>query len=326
VTANTHRLSLLLLVAWAVALPADAGPAGGVPRYDRTLLGQLVDQRTGAGVSGETVTLRWIPAEADAAYPAPWVPEWPRAAHPTVATGVTDHEGKFGFEALLPGSYALHLATAIRADPVFVRLPADGPAVHAEVEIDLGRHVIGRVVTATGVAVPRADVFVAHVEDHGGASRPRSLRTTDLDGRFLLPGLPAGTLWVEAYHPDHGFSPPARLAPEEDADRASVELQLREEAGRLWPLDRTPFAGLGVSLRMTGEGPEIVSVRPDGAAARGGLRPGDRIVEIGGLDARRMPLAEVLMRCRGAAGTKLRLTLARGDAPEEVVLTRAALE
>jgi len=320
--------TLLLLTCTGIAPRVAATPLA--PAADGVVLGELLHR--GEGVAGEVVTLRWISPEASVEYPAPWVPEFPHSTRPTVAEATTDEAGRFGFEGLIAGHYELVLAEEFEQAALPLTIPLHGPPVMVQLEVELGRHLTGRVRSAAGQPVSGAQVLVVGLEDAAGgnaiAGRPLLVRDARVDGTYLLPGLPGGVLRIEAYHDDHGFSPVERLAADEGdgAGGARMDLLLRDERDRLVPLDQPLKAGIGISLRATSAGPEVASVLPDGPAARAGVEIGDRLLRIGDLDASWMMLAEVLMRCRGAEGTTLRLTLEHAGEPREVVLVRAALE
>lgn len=62
-----------------------------------------------------------------------------------------------------------------------------------------------------------------------------------------------------------------------------------------------------------------------GAAEAAGLAPGDEIVMIDGLYARDLSAEEVRKKLRGEAGTKVALTVVRGDRVRRVEVTRAPM-
>ena len=84
-------------------------------------------------------------------------------------------------------------------------------------------------------------------------------------------------------------------------------------------------ASIGVEL-LRGSTAHTV-VRPlEGAPAEGVLMAGDRIVAIDGVDVTALPLARVVRMLRGAIGTVVSVTVARGEsAPVSFQITRAVI-
>ncbi len=84
------------------------------------------------------------------------------------------------------------------------------------------------------------------------------------------------------------------------------------------------FEGIGATIGQRDEFVEIQSVFPDSPAERGGLQAGDLILAVDGADVQGKSPAEVARLVRGPAGTRVVLTVRRGDAaPFEIVLIRA---
>lgn len=78
------------------------------------------------------------------------------------------------------------------------------------------------------------------------------------------------------------------------------------------------FVGLGVEMKEeAGQGMLLVNVLPESPASRGGLRRGDRIVEIDGIDVRERSIDEAASMMRGPAGSKVRVRVARQSASRE---------
>jgi len=75
------------------------------------------------------------------------------------------------------------------------------------------------------------------------------------------------------------------------------------------------FVGLGVEIKKeAGQGMLLVNVFPDSAAARGGLRRGDRIVQIDGVDIRDQSIDEAASMMRGTAGGAVSVRVTRQSA------------
>lgn len=78
------------------------------------------------------------------------------------------------------------------------------------------------------------------------------------------------------------------------------------------------FVGLGVEMKEeTGQGMLLVNVLPESPASRGGLRRGDRIVEIDGVDIRGRSIDEAASMMRGPAGSRVRVRVTRQSATRE---------
>ena len=88
------------------------------------------------------------------------------------------------------------------------------------------------------------------------------------------------------------------------------------------------FVGLGVEMKEeSGNGMLLVNVLPESPAAVGGLRRGDRILEIDGSDIRNATIDDAANRMRGPSGSRVSLVVRR-DAEErtwDTVLIRRAV-
>jgi carboxyl-terminal processing protease len=86
------------------------------------------------------------------------------------------------------------------------------------------------------------------------------------------------------------------------------------------------FAGIGAELTREDGRPKVIAPIEDTPAARAGIKPGDVIVKIEGKITDGLSLKDVVDALRGAAGTKVQLTIARHDEnPFDVTLTRAVI-
>lgn len=84
----------------------------------------------------------------------------------------------------------------------------------------------------------------------------------------------------------------------------------------------------GVGIEMGQKNGKLTVIAPiDGTpAAKGGIRSGDVIVAIDGVDARTMTVDDAVNKIRGQAGTDVKLTIVRGaDQPKEIKLTREVI-
>jgi len=89
---------------------------------------------------------------------------------------------------------------------------------------------------------------------------------------------------------------------------------------------RGRFGGLGIEVRKEGEFIEIVSPIDDTPASRAGLRPGDKILSADKVSLKGVALREAVLQLRGEPGSKVVLSIRRGDAaPFDVTLERAII-
>jgi len=86
--------------------------------------------------------------------------------------------------------------------------------------------------------------------------------------------------------------------------------------------------GIGVSVRRTDEGIEVVEVLPDSPARRDGVAPGDRILAIDGTPLTALSSRELPTLFEGLDGQSTSLTILRPGADDPMVITtiRASVE
>ncbi|HET6260913.1 MAG TPA: S41 family peptidase [Chloroflexia bacterium] len=86
------------------------------------------------------------------------------------------------------------------------------------------------------------------------------------------------------------------------------------------------FEGVGITIGVRNDLPTVISPIPNTPAEKAGVRAGDVIAGVDGRDVTKFTPGEIANIVRGPAGTKVRLTLIRGDKPYDVELTRARIE
>jgi carboxyl-terminal processing protease len=75
--------------------------------------------------------------------------------------------------------------------------------------------------------------------------------------------------------------------------------------------DDGPVVGIGVGLHLVDQHPVVDQVLPDSPAFKKGVQVGDRLLKIDGESIEGVPLPEVAKRLRGAAGTRVKITVLR---------------
>ena len=96
---------------------------------------------------------------------------------------------------------------------------------------------------------------------------------------------------------------------------------LRRDWEREQAFERGELVGTGVALEEEDSAATVLSLIPDGPAAKAGVEPGDRVTEIGDTSVAGLKLEEVELRLRGPKGSKVRVTLERGSRLEPETLT-----
>ena len=89
------------------------------------------------------------------------------------------------------------------------------------------------------------------------------------------------------------------------------------------------FEGIGAEIGMKNDQVTIIAPLPDSPAEKAGIRAGDRVLAIDGIDTAYMTLDEAVRRIRGEKGTSVRLTiLPKGerDLFSEITVIRDVIE
>jgi carboxyl-terminal processing protease len=97
-------------------------------------------------------------------------------------------------------------------------------------------------------------------------------------------------------------------------DPAEYQRQLNSYSGQ--------YIGIGVEVTSTADYPVVDSVFPGSPAAKAGMKAGDMIVKIDGVDVRGMNVDQTSNLIRGQAGTSVRLSIDRGGQQLEVKVLR----
>src|SRR5262245_16962867 len=182
-----------------------------VLRAPRALRGRVVDEG-GKGLEGVIVSTRGWNAdrfalgrsEEDAA----------GSHHVAVRERVSDAEGRFAFEDLAPGDYALGARAAGRAAPPEQSVEIAGTDVERKIVLPSGDAIRGVVRDERGLPLASIHVglSVEELRDPAAALESRSLSLrTKADGVFEFTGLPAGLYALElfptAYAPEDLHTP-----------------------------------------------------------------------------------------------------------------------
>ncbi|MBU1263714.1 MAG: S41 family peptidase [Gammaproteobacteria bacterium] len=81
------------------------------------------------------------------------------------------------------------------------------------------------------------------------------------------------------------------------------------------------FGGLGIEVGMEDGFVKVVSPIEDTPAFKAGVKPGDLIIKLDDTPVKGMTLNDAVKRMRGKPGTSIKLTIARKDAAQPIVLT-----
>lgn len=130
---------------------------------------------------------------------------------------------------------------------------------------------------------------------------------TDGEGNFRLEEVPPGAQSFMVAHRDyiaHSFS--NIQIPEEGAASYEFTLEPVGDGPR-----GTTFAGIGASLGRSDGGVEVTGLTDDSAAARAGVREGDRITAVDGRSIQDMTIDQVIEEIRGEEGVPVQLDVVR---------------
>jgi carboxyl-terminal processing protease len=151
-----------------------------------------------------------------------------------------------------------------------------------------------------------------------------------LIGIALRPSLGGGLFWDDRVRDevqeliDERYVEPLDAAAEQELFDAAM----RAYVGTLDPFSRYftaderreldedttgSFAGVGVQVRAVVAGLLVSAVYRDGPADRAGLRPGDIVTAVDGVDVAGMPLEETIVLIKGEEGTEVTLDVVRDE-------------
>lgn len=99
-----------------------------------------------------------------------------------------------------------------------------------------------------------------------------------------------------------------------------IEVRLRPLAEGERP--QLELVGIGVKLSAAPDGLLVDGLVEGGGAAAAGVVPGDRVIAVDGEPVDRLGMDGAIARIRGAAGTWVRITLARAGGPVELAIER----
>jgi hypothetical protein len=206
----------------------------------------------------------------------------------------TGEEGEFHFEGLGPAETRL-LVMAEGYVPfeksVVIAGDSRRPVDLGRIDLEEGGSVTGEVLDEHGEPVAGARVAAGRVPTYlPMGPLPTGVVQTDREGRFVLDGLPAGTLEIEAYKVGYGR-----------AFIEGVEVRARDEKSGLRiemvgdpEIDLTQANSLGsLAVTMGEQGRRIVfeHVPLGGEAERAGIFPGDRLLACNGVPLRSLERA-----------------------------------
>lgn len=101
----------------------------------------------------------------------------------------------------------------------------------------------------------------------------------------------------------------------------------RDALGDLRMASRGEFGGLGIEVGIQDGFVKVIAAMEDSPAARAGLKPGDLILKLDGVDAKGMTMQEAVNKSRGKPDTDISLTIQcpADPSPRVVKLTRAII-
>ncbi len=230
-----------------------------------------------------------------------------------------NEQGEFELSELAPGSYVLS-ASAPGRPPQKTRTIEVGSGKRSRgitITLSKGGSLSGSVTdrdTGAGIAGVRVSldaVTTSGASATGGAE-------TDADGQYTLEGVPQGPFSVRFRHNEYT----ARILTLDGSSggQLTANVDLAKGSGR-----DMEMTGIGATLMKGSKFVEVASVLDDGPAKAAGMQVGDRIERIEGRSAEGFTVPDCVQRLRGPEGTRVSVTLGRGDKRLELTITRAKI-
>ena len=237
----------------------------------------------------------------------------------------TDEQGAFQLSDVDPGPTRVivsHPAYATRELDIDVQSP--GPLSRAQeldpIDLDDPGEIEGEVVDANGEPVSGARLGIGVVPAYAPAGASLDTMTvTDTRGRFRLTGVNPGTIELQAYAPEVGRGS-TTVGVEPGRPTADVRIQLTAEASEA---DATAACSVAVTLGERGTDPVevvIVDVSELSEAERAGLRPGDVLVAVDGVEP--VDMHDARARLSGPESSDVVIEVRRDDGTHRFTTAR----
>jgi RNA polymerase sigma-70 factor (ECF subfamily) len=194
----------------------------------------------------------------------------------------------------------------------------------AKIKLASGATLVGSVVDAdTGTPLPYARI-VREGAGGGASAQPANAGVvTRADGTFELTGIPAGPFAITIGAGEYNPRIEGGLTATDGGIVGPLEIGLKKLAEGETP--KIALVGIGVKLVPDGETILVEQVVPKGGADAAGIVAGDHIVAVDMIPVTTLGLDGAVARVRGVAGTKLSVSLQRGDKVETLVVERKPL-
>lgn len=237
-----------------------------------------------------------------------------------VDRSIVDPEGRFALR-IARGDYELVAAAYgwATSEPIEVTAPTSD----ARIVLAAGAIVRGRVVATDGSPVAHARIIR---EGRGGGASPQPVNTgavSRTDGGFELAGVRPGpfalSIYADGYHPKIEAGLTARDG--DDLGPLTIELQPLRDG----EVPRLDIVGIGARLSSDVDALVVDEVMAGSGAEAAGIVAGDRVVAVDGIAVTQLGLDGAIARIRGREGTTVAITLDRGGARLDLVVSRRRL-
>jgi Carboxypeptidase regulatory-like domain/PDZ domain len=231
-----------------------------------------------------------------------------------------DAKGAFLWEGLMPGKYVLTASADGRPPTRSSQIEVEAGRVtrHVRIVLPRGSVLSGKIIDAETRKPVAGAVVALDAMTQSGANAINPSRS-DENGVYTLDGAPPGPFSIRVAHEKYRTRTVSGLTTRGGAPSTQdVELTPRGDGGA-----NDEMAGIGAILVPQPKGVIISFALPGGPADGAGLRVGDMIQKIDGLDAQGLTMSDCIQRLRGPEGSRVLVAVAReGEGTVEVLITR----
>lgn len=236
------------------------------------------------------------------------------------ARSIQDARGAFLWEGLMPGKYVLTASADGRPPTRSAQIEVEAARITHHVRIVLGKGALlsGKVIDAESRKPIAGAVVTLDAVTNTTANSITPARS-DESGAYSLEGVPAGPFSIRVSSDKYRTRTISGLTTHNGAPLVQdIDLTVRVEGGA-----DTEMAGVGAMLVQQSRGVMVTWVMPVGPGAAAGLKTGDLLLKIDGVDARPMSMVDCVQRLRGPEGSQVSVVVQRdGAGTVEAIITR----